>query len=383
MKENQQNSKNLPSCPLQAKRCGGCSRLSVNYASQLRRKQQAVEALFDQVMPIQGMETPYHYRNKVIEAFAHDRQGLLTGQYVYGTHYALRQTDCLLENENAVRIVNTARELLNDARLQAWDERRKTGLLRFIQVRYAARTDQALVTLVTAGQEIPDGEALAQALCKREPAVKGVILNLNPREGSAVLGFQERTLFGRPFIEDQMCGLEVLLSSRAFYQVNTVQAEKLYDQALSLAGLTGSETVVDAYCGIGIIGMLAARRAKKVIGIEMNPSAIRLAGRIAQRNHISNISFERGDAARVLLESRPQADVVLLDPPRAGVSAEMLLALTALRPARIVYVSCNPETQARDVRALARQGYQVSPVWPFDLFPHTDHVETVCCLYRQ
>ena len=370
----------IPRCPLQARRCGGCTRLSVPYARQLQHKQQRLAALFERVMPIQGMDTPYHYRNKVIAAVAHDRDGLVTGQYVYGTHYVLRQDKCLLENECASRIVRASREILEEARVPAWDERRQTGLLHFIQVRYAARTDQALVTWVTSGQPVPDGETLARRLCEREPTVRGVVQNLNPRSGSAVLGFEERTLYGRPYIEDEMCGLKVSLSSRAFYQVNTVQAERLYQRALDLAALDGTQTVVDAYCGIGLIGLLAARRARQVTGIEQNASAVRLAGRIADMNGIRNIRFERGDAAAVLMKHPPAADVILLDPPREGLSAPMIRALTALRIPKVIYISCNPETQARDIALLAPAGYRCSPVWPYDLFPHTDHVETVCQL---
>ncbi len=372
----------MPLCPLQARRCGGCTRLSVPYERQLRYKQKQLEGLFEHVMPITGMEEPYRYRNKIIAAVAHDREGLLTGQYVYGTHYVLRQADCLLENADAVRIVNSTREILNAARVPAWDEQRRTGLLRFVQVRYAARTRQALVTLVTSSPEFPDGETLAEKLCEREPEVRGVIQNVNPRTGSAVLGFEEHILHGSPTIEDEMCGLRVRLSSRAFYQVNTLQAEKLYMKAIELAGLSGHEKVLDAYCGLGLIGMLAAGKGKEAVGIEQNPSAIRLAKRIAQANGIGNIRFERGDAARILKDKRLSADLVLLDPPREGLSPAMTETLCTMLPERIVYISCNPVTQARDIHALLSSGYRVSPVWPFDLFPHTEHVETVVLMSR-
>ena len=223
---------NMAHCPLQAKRCGGCTRLSVPYEKQLNHKQKQVEALFEKVMPITGMAEPFRYRNKIIAAAAYDRDGLMTGQYVYGTHYVLRQEDCLLENAEAVRIVNTAREILSAHRVQAWDERKKTGLLRFIQVRYAARTGQALVTLVTASREFAEGKAVARELREKIPAVRGVIQNVNDRSGSAVLGFEETVLDGAPVIADEMCGLKVFLSSRAFYQVNTEMAEKLYHKAI-------------------------------------------------------------------------------------------------------------------------------------------------------
>ncbi len=373
----------MPHCPLQARRCGGCSRLSVPYEKQLSHKQKALESLFERVMPIEGMQTPFRYRNKIIAAVSHDREGLLTGQYVYGTHYVLRQEDCLLENENAVRIVNKAREILNDHRVLSWDENKRTGLLRFIQVRYAARTEQALVTLVTSSDSFPEGPAAARELREAIPEIRGVIQNVNPRPGSAVLGFEERVLDGVPTIRDEMCGLHVLLSSRAFYQVNTIMAERLYEKAVALADLKSTDIAVDAYCGIGLIGMLAAACAGQIVGIEQNPSAVRLAKRIAEENGVRNIRFERGDAAAVLRQNALKADVVFLDPPREGLSADMRGTLAAMKPGRIVYISCNPQTQARDIAVLLKSGYSCSPVWPFDLFPHTDHVETVCCLYHQ
>ena len=369
-------------CPLQARRCGGCTRLSVPYERQLKYKQQQLEKLFDRVMPIMGMENPYRYRNKIIAAAAHDRNGLLTGQYVYGTHYVLRQDDCLLENAEAVRIVNTVRDILNSHHVLAWDEEKRTGLLRFIQVRYATRTGQALVTLVTADVNFPEGRVIAQEICDQLPAVRGVNQNINRRTGSAVLGFEQVTLAGRPMIEDRMCGLRVRLSSGAFYQVNTVMAEKLYQKAIELADPGSDDTVIDAYCGIGLIGMLAATRAGQVIGIEQNPSAVRLAQQIARENGIEHIHFERGDAARVLHQYTEKADTVLLDPPREGLSAAMTDALCRMLPRQIVYISCNPVTQARDIRLLAGAGYRCSPVWPFDLFPHTEHVESVVKLAR-
>lgn len=370
----------MPHCPLQDKRCGGCTRLSVPYEQQLQSKQKRIEKLFDRVMPISGMASPYRYRNKIIAAAAHDRDGLLTGQYVYGTHYVLRQNDCLLENEEAVRIVNTARRILNDHHILSWDENKRTGLLRFIQVRYAARTGQALVTFVTSSGDFAKGQDITRELRTEIPAVRGVIRNINDRPGSAVLGFEEHVLDGANVIEDQMCGLRVFLSSRAFYQINTEMAERLYMRAIELADISDSDTVLDAYCGIGLIGMLAAPKAKEVVGIEQNPSAIRLAQRIEKANDIRNIGFKRGDAASVLKNRTFSADVVFVDPPREGMSAAMLEALGSMRPGRIVYISCNPVTQARDTAALKEYGYACSPVWPFDLFPHTEHVETVCCL---
>ena len=376
----------MPTCPLQARRCGGCTRLSVPYDRQLSAKRKKLEALYpgEEVLPVLGMRTPYRYRNKVIASVACDHGRLITGQYAYGTHYVLDQQDCLLENERAGQIVAGVRDILNEARVPVWDEDKKTGLIRFIQVRYAQRTGEALVTLVTGRERFRDGAAIAGRIHDRMPDVISVVQNINERPGSAVLGFEDRLMYGGGVISDTLCGLRVLLSSRAFYQINSLQAERLYEEALRLADIRPDETVLDLYCGIGLIGMLAAARAKSVVGIEQNPSAISLANRIKALNGVGSISFIRGDAAAVMREQPLEADLVIVDPPRAGLSDSLIDTLIKRQPRKILYISCDPVTQARDVAKLrAKVPYVLSPIQPVDMFPHTDHVETVVLLSRK
>lgn len=371
-------------CPLQARRCGGCTRLSVPYEKQLAYKQKKVESLFPgvPVLRIVGMDVPFHYRNKVISAFAHDQSGLISGMYAFGTHYVLPTDDCLLENSGAGVIIRVLRGLLSDAGIKAYDEDRKTGLIRFVQVRYAERTRQALVTIVTSQPVFDAGKEIALRLMERCPDVKTVVQNINTRENSAVLGFQDRLLAGTGYIEDRFLGKKVRLSSRAFYQINTIQAEKLCQLALELSDPKKDERVLDAYCGIGLIGLLAADKAKEVTGVEINASAVRDAVKIAKLNHTDNISFHSGDAAAFMSKHPGHYELVLLDPPRSGLEQKAVDALIRLRPERICYISCNPETQARDYSFLASAGYQAETIQPVDMFPHTDHIESAMILSK-
>ena len=370
-------------CPLQARRCGGCTRLSVPYEKQLAFKQKKVESLFPgiPVQPIIGMDEPFHYRNKVISAFAHNQSGLISGMYAYGTHYVLPTDDCLLENRHAGRIIRVLRGLLSDARIKAYDEDRKTGLIRFVQVRYAERTKQALVTIVTSQPVFDAGQEIARQLMKRCPDVRTVVQNINPRSTSAVLGFQERILAGPGFIEDLFLDKKVRLSSRAFYQINTVQAEKLYLKALSLSRMKQDDLVLDAYCGIGLIGLLAADQVQEVTGVEINAAAVRDAETIARLNDAGQISFHTGDAA-AFMKKNSGYSLVFLDPPRCGLDKNAIDALIRLAPERICYISCNPETQARDYRFLSAAGYRADILQPVDMFPHTDHIESIMILTR-
>ncbi len=370
-------------CPLQARRCGGCTRLSVPYEQQLAFKQKYTARLFPgaDVYPIIGMETPYHYRNKVISAFAHDKSGLISGTFAYGTHYVLPVEECLLENEEADRVVRVLRGILNARHIKAYDEDRRSGLIRFVQVRYAIKTGEALVTVVTAQEAFPCSDEIARELMERCPCVKTVVQNVNPRPGSLVLGTREKVLAGPGTIRDEFLGLHVILSSRSFYQINTAQAQVLYQKALDMSGLRPDDSALDVYCGIGLIGLLASRQVKRVTGIEINHSAIQNARSMAKINGAGNVSFLQGDAS--LMRSMKDISLALLDPPRSGLDAAALDALLSLRPERICYISCNPVTQARDLKALSSAGYRLHAVQPVDMFPHTDHVETVASLSRQ
>ena len=367
-------------CPLAEKGCGGCSGLSIRYGDLLKQKQAAFRRLFPDSLPILGMEDPRCYRNKVLRSFANGKTSLYHGMYRLGTHQIISVQHCLLENRRATAIANTALEILSKMALPAYREDFHRGVLRHLQVRRAHQSGQALVTLITGGEDFPGGREFAQALMRACPEVQGVIHNINPRGDSAVLGYRSRLLAGRDEMWDTMCDLNVCLNARSFYQVNTAQAEKLYRRALDLAALTPQNRVLDAYCGVGVIGMLAARQAGQVTGIEIVPDAIACARKAAQKNGLENVRFLCGDATRVLQKGDFAFDAVFVDPPRAGCDPAFLSALTACVPARIVYISCNPLTLRRDVDLLADAGYRLQSAQPIDLFPYTGHVEAACLL---
>ena len=369
-------------CSLQAKRCGGCTRLSVPYEKQLTFKQNKVRALFGKAAPIVGMKEPYHYRNKVISAFAFDKQGLISGMYAYGTHYVLPTDECLLENERASEIVAIVRDILSKLGVHAYDEKRKNGVLRFVQVRYAKKTKQALLTVVTNQPNMPHLRTFVQQVTERCPDVVSIVHNQNERAGSAVLGFQEVVIYGNGTIQDVLCGKKFNIASRSFYQVNSLQTERLYDAAIGMAKLTKEDTILDAYCGIGTIGIIASKYAKKVIGIEINSAAVKLAKQNAILNGVKNITFRQGDAGKELIKMEEHMDVVILDPPRSGSDKAFMQAIIDRKPKKVVYISCDINTQHRDIQPLLKAGYTIQNVKPVDMFPHTEHIECVVLLTK-
>ena len=367
-------------CPFAAKGCGGCAGMGEKYGDLLRAKEAEFRRLFPQAAPIVGAQEPLHYRNKVLRSFANGKTSLYHGMYRAGTHQVISIDRCQLEHPKATAIANTALELLADMRLPAYREDFHRGVLRHMQVRRAPSSGEALVTVITGGEEFPGGREFADKLMARCPDVKGVIHNINPRGDSAVMGYKSRILAGRDEIRDTLGGLQVLLTSRSFYQVNAAQAEKLYRQAIRLAALTDGDQVLDAYCGVGLIGMLAAKQAGHVIGIELVPDAIVCARKAARKNGIENIDFLCGDTAKMLEKGGQRPSVILMDPPRAGCSEAFLQGVMRCAPNRLVYISCNPQTLRRDVDLLQKGGYHLDFVQPFDLFPYTPHAEAVCLL---
>ena len=353
-------------CEYKQKGCGGCPLLGKAYAEQLAQKQRRVEKLlgkFGPVEPILGMETPWHYRNKAIATFGTDPRGrLILGIYARGTHRVVPVQGCRLQNESLNQVMEAVLAAAKACRWTAYDEDKGTGLVRHVLLRHSRTTGQVLVTLVTPTPQLPGSRNFITRLRALAPQVSGVVHNLNPRRTSAVLGPQEKLLWGRPAVKDTLCGQEFLISSRSFYQVNPVQTERLYALALNAAALTGKERVVDAYCGIGTIGLCAAPHAGQVAGVELNPEAARDAAANARRNGAANARFYQEDATQWLTRQAAEgqkADVIFLDPPRAGSTPEFLRAAAAMRPSRMVYVSCDPATQARDLELLTRLGYRM------------------------
>lgn len=380
-------------CTLRAKNCGGCPLLELDYAQQLRQKEEKVRALlgrFGPVHAIRGMEHPWHYRNKVISTFAPGPGGkLISGIYAAGTHHVLPVESCLLQDEVLDKTMQAVREAANACRFQPYNEDKGTGLVRHCLLRRGVATGQVMVVLVTAQAVLPGAKnfvrLLLEAACRRGVTVTTVVQNVNPRRTSAVLGEEEKVLYGKGFILDTLCGKTYAISPRSFYQVNPVQTAVLYGLAVEAAQLTGRETVLDAYCGIGTIGLTAADQAKQVIGVERNRDAVRDAIGNARHNGVRNARFFAADAtewiARAAAEGK-RADVILMDPPREGSTPQFLDSVATMSPSRVVYVSCNPETMARDLEHLTRKGYRAEGFTPVDMFPHTEHVETVVLLSR-
>ncbi len=373
-------------CPVAAK-CGGCQLTRLSYAEQLQWKQQRVAELLDgicEVRPILGMDDPFHYRNKVHAVLAVDKAGKpISGVYAMGTHRVVPVRHCLIEDRRADRIIQTIVAMLPAYKLRIYNEYTHRGFLRHILIRTGHVTGQIMVVLVATSLEFPGKKAFVQELIQRHPEITTVVLNCNQRETSMVLGTKEITLYGEGYMEDELCGKRFRISPQSFYQVNAKQCEVLYRTAIDAAQLTGAETLLDAYCGTGTIGLCASDGCKQLIGVELNADAIRDAKENARRNGVENARFLCDDAGRFMQKLAKEGnapDVVMMDPPRAGSDQKFLQSLLMLKPKRVVYVSCNPETLARDLRVLVDGGYQAEWATPVDMFPGTEHVETVVLL---
>ena len=375
-------------CPV-AKKCGGCQYQGIPYEKQLAKKQEQVRKLlkpYCKVYPIAGMDNPYHYRNKVHAVFDRLKNGtVISGVYEEGTHRVIPVENCLIEDEISDAIINDIRGLLKSFKIKTYDEDTGYGLLRHVLIRRGFSTGQVMVVLVLGSPVLPSKNNFVKALRKLHPEITTVVINVNNKKTSMVLGDKETVIYGKGYIEDELCGLTFRISPKSFYQINPVQTEKMYAKAVELAGLSGKECVIDAYCGIGAIGMVAAKHAKEVIGVELNKDAVRDAVRNAKKNDVKNISFYTADAGRFMVQMAQQgkhADVVFMDPPRSGSDEVFLRSVLKLSPKRIVYISCNPETQARDLKYLVGKGYQAEGAYPYDMFPFTVHTECVTLLQK-
>jgi len=369
--------------------CGGCQYLNLSYEEQLKMKQNQLQKLlgyFCRVYPIVGMEVPFHYRNKVHAVFGYQKGQPVTGVYQEGTHNLLPVEECRIEDKKAAEVIRTIRELVKSFKIRTYDEDRGVGLLRHVLIRRGFSTGELMVVLVTASQMFPSKNHFSKALLKRHPEITTIVQNINSRDTSMVLGEREQVWFGKGYIEDELCGCRFRISSRSFYQINPIQTEKLYKKVMELAGLAGQEILLDAYCGIGTMGIIAAPNAGQVIGVELNQDAVGDAVINAKCNHISNIRFYCKDATKFMMkmaEKGQQVDVVLMDPPRTGSTEEFIQAVRAVKAKRVVYVSCGPDTLARDLKEFQRMGYQAKGAWGYDLFPFTRHIETVVFLSKR
>ncbi len=375
-------------CP-HVKKCGGCKWINQDYKVQLLEKEKHLSMLmrpFCKTEPIIGMEEPYHYRNKVHAVFGEDRKhNPISGIYEEKSHRIVPVDNCLIENENADRIIVSVRGLLKSFKIRPYNEDTGYGLLRHVLVRTGHVTGQVMVVLVLASPIMPSKNNFVKALRKLHPEITTIVINVNNRGTSMVLGEKEQVIYGKGYIEDVLCGKTFRISPKSFYQVNPVQTEKLYAKAMEFAALKGSETVIDAYCGTGTIGMIASDKAGQVIGVELNKDAVRDAIANAKQNGITNIRFYNNDAGKFLVDMASQngkADVIIMDPPRSGSDEAFLSSVVTVKPEKVVYISCNPDTLVRDLKYLTKKGYEVKKAVGVDLFPFTEHVECVCLLSK-
>lgn len=375
-------------CPY-AKKCGGCDYQGTAYEKQLKEKQELVQKYvggFCKVRPIIGMENPYHYRNKVHAVFDIAKGGaIISGVYKAGTHDVVSIDECRIEDEISDAIIRDIRGLLRSFKIKTYDEDTGYGLLRHVLVRRGFHSGEVMVVLVLGSPILPSKNNFVKALRKLHPEITTVVINVNNKKTSMVLGDKETVIYGKGYIEDTLCGRTFRISPKSFYQVNPVQTELLYGKAIEYAKLTGKEKVVDAYCGIGTIGLIAADKVKEVISVELNKDAVRDAITNAKRNQIKNVQFYNADAGKFMVEMSEQGadvDVVFMDPPRAGSDEAFLSSIVKLTPKRVVYVSCNPETLARDLKYLTKHGYRAEECTPVDMFPWTKHCEVVCTLRK-
>ena len=378
-------------CPISSS-CGGCDFWHMDYEEETRLKADRVRQALNRIggesletLPILSAPSCYGYRNKAQYPVASQKGRAFAGFFRAGTHQVVENSRCLILPEDTDAVKKIVVDYINHYRISAYDEQTQKGLLRHIYVRRGAVSGQVLVCLVVNGRKLPHTEDLIQRL-QAVPGFTSLVLAVNTRPGNAILGNEFISLYGPGYIEDTLCGLTFRLSPRSFYQVNHHQAQRLYEAAISQAQITKDDLVLDLYCGVGTITLAMAKAAGKVIGVEVVEQAVEDAWDNAKRNGIENAEFFCGDAGKAALELESKGiipDVVVVDPPRKGLNADTIEALSKMSPRRIVYVSCDPATLARDVALLKEKGYKLLNAMAADLFPRCAHVESIVCLCRQ
>lgn len=361
--------------------------MGMKYSEQLDQKQQMVNKLirpFGPIKEIIGMDNPYHYRNKVHGVVAQDKNGnVFTGIYEEKSHRVVRVDNCLLDDEKADAIMATIAKLAKSFKYRPYNEDTKRGFLRHILIRTAHNTGEVLVTLVVSEPLFPSKKNFISALTKAHPEIKSVVMNVNNRSTSMILGEREEILYGKGYITDILCGKKFKISSKSFYQVNSVQTEILYSKAIEYAGLTGKERILDAYSGIGTIGIIASDKAAEVNGVEVNKDAVKDAKENLKSNDCKKVRYFLADAGEFMQQEalhKVPYDVVFMDPPRAGSDVKFINSVAKLAPKKVVYISCNPETLARDLKVFKNKGYVMKECTPVDMFPWSAHCEVVCQL---
>lgn len=381
-----------PICSIYSQ-CGGCQIQHLSYEGQLEFKRQKVQEIMKrigkidvEVMPVMGMENPYRYRNKVQLPVSRENEEISIGFYAQRTHRIINIDKCHIQEEIGDRVIFIAKEWIKKYNIETYNEESHKGIVRHIMIRKAFRTGEVMVVIVTRGEELPYKNEFVDMMIKNIPGLVSVVQNINKDKTNVVLGLKNKTLWGKDTIVDYIGKYKFNISPLSFFQVNPVQTEILYGKALEYAGLTGEEIVFDAYCGTGTISLFLSEKAKKVYGVEIIPEAIENAKINAVENGVSNAEFIVGKSEEVipeLLNRGIVADVVVVDPPRKGCEKSLLEAIAKSKPKRIVYVSCDPATLARDLGILEELGYKTVKVQPVDMFPMSNHVETVIQLIKK
>ena len=378
-----------PKCPYFSS-CGGCSIMHLSYEKQLEYKQKKVQDCLKRignlnvkVLPTLGMVEPYNYRNKIQMPIKLSKNGkIVSGFYKEKTHEIVPIETCYIENKKADKILASIRNLMKKFKILQYDEDKRKGVIRHVLIRTSYHFEEIMAVLVTNIDAFPGRNEFVKELKRNNPEITTIVQNINTRDTNVILGEKQRILSGKGFIKDILCGIEFKISPKSFYQVNPIQTEVLYSKAIELAQITKNDLVLDAYCGIGTIGLIASKNAKQVIGVEIVKDAVIDAINNAKNNNIKNAYFYEGDAGKFIVDQYKQGivfDVVIMDPPRKGSDEAFLSTLIKTKPNRIVYVSCDPATLARDLKYLSSH-YNIDLVQPVDLFPHTFHIENVVSL---
>lgn len=368
-------------------RCGGCQLQHLSNTSQNQYKEDIVDRLlgkFGKIEDIIVMDEPYEYRNKIQYSFGYGKnRKIISGMYAMNSHDIIDIEKCIIQDPIADKIMSTIENIMKKYKMEPYNEDTGKGFLRHVLIRTGFNSKEVIVVLVTSSTVFPGKKNFVKLLTNKHPQIKTMVLNVNNKKTSMVLGDRESTMYGRGFIEDELCGISFRISSKSFCQINPKQTEILYSKAIEMAEFKGHERVIDAYSGIGTISLIVADKVKEVIGVELNGEAVKDAIKNAQNNNMKNVYFHKADAGDFMVDSamkNEKIDVVIMDPPRAGSDEDFLYSMCKLNPEKIVYISCNPETQARDLEFLVEKGYKVDKIQPVDMFPQTKHVETVALL---
>ena len=367
--------------------CGGCHLSHMTYKGQLDFKTKTVQKLYNEqfqnvkVIPCVGQDNPYFYRNKVQVPLQKKGKNIIAGFYKEDTHEIIPFEQCLVQDDLSNKIIKQVLIAMKENKIEPYNEDFQTGIIRHILIRRANK--ETMLVLITRIDSFPGRNNFVNSIRKKLPEVTTIIQNINSRHTNVVLGEKQKVLYGKGFIYDTLCNIKFKISPKSFYQINKEQCEKLYTKAIELANLTGNEKVLDAYCGIGTIGMIASKKAKEVIGVEIVSDAIKDAITNAKINNIKNCKFYCEDAEVFMKNYHgDKIDIVFIDPPRKGCSETFLNSLIKFAPKKIIYISCNPETQVRDVKYLNSKGYDFKEIYCYDMFPQSFHIETICSLSK-